>query len=150
MDIEKIYGKRLKSDRPIKMFYRFPDSDTIQTLPVGKPSPVINSYLLSGFFEVVGDSTGNYYIKDSPDLLLVDENEPDESSFFEDVTFSLSDFWNSNSKKVSKYSGFLNEGFKDSVSDLKVDAFKLSKELKFWAVVIGSVFLISTIKNIVK
>lgn len=148
-DVSGIFGKRLVSDQPIKMYFGSPGSDNIVTLPAGKPSPVIDSYLQSGFFQVKGTENGYFYIKDE-NVEIVDPDAKDQSSIFQKTGYFFADLWNFNASKAVKQSGYLSDGFKESISNVKLSGFELSKQLRYILIGAGVLVFLLIIKDLIK
>lgn len=116
MSISKI-GKRIKS--PVDEVQRigFPKSDKVQTLPAGKPSEKITSYIVNdgqGWYQV----SDQKYIRESNRLQFVDDSAEDESGFLSGAIFAVSDWLSNTGRNAEKKAGFLKEGFNDSISDV--------------------------------
>lgn len=131
-EIEKIIGRRLKSATEQTMFVGFPNSDVIETLPAGKPSPIITSYLSrndGNWYQLEADPK-HRYIRDSDAVKVVPESAADESAALSGVTAGLFDWWNNTGTSVAKKSGFLAEGFDKATSDLTKDFKSFSDTIK--------------------
>lgn len=147
-DITEIYGKRLKSAAPKKIFVGFPGSDVIETLPAGKPSAKIDSYINrpeGGFYQLEG--TPNKYLKDTPAVKVVPEAAPDESAFLSGLTGSVFDFWNNTATTAGKQAGFLSEGFDKATADLTADFESFSDQIKPVLYLVIAVVLLLIIKD---
>lgn len=130
MNVAEIIGKRLKSGNDVTMFYRFPGSQVTKTLPAGKPSPLITSYLASGYYQLDGVASNSYYVKDSNQVKVVDDNADDDSGLFSSVSSGFFDLVENTSKKAVKNAGFVSDGFKESISGLNIAALDFGKDLK--------------------
>ena len=144
-DIKQIFGKRLKAGFPVTMYRRFPNSKQIETLPPGKPSPLIDSYTKSGYFQLENGQE-NLYVKDAEGIEVVPPNVPDDSVFFDSIIAGVSDWFGNTGRQLSKQAGFLQDGFKESISGVKTDFFNFSGALApiIWGLVaLFSLYLIS-------
>lgn len=129
-DIKEIYGKEVKADKDQIMFIGYPGSSEIQTLPAGRPSPTINSYLPSGYFVLNGSDIGydkDLYLYDSDSVKVVDRGTKDESSYYSRLNNALFSTWFNTSATVEKNMGFLAEGARKSFTDLKMSSFDIAK-----------------------
>ena len=119
MSIKHI-GSRLKSDDPIIMFRRFPQSDRTNTIPPGQPTPVIDSFLANGYYQLKRpDENVNWYVKKTDDLQVVPEDAEDESGIFDTVSYWFTDAFNVIQNRNAKATEHLTAGAKKSVEDLK-------------------------------
>lgn len=115
--VEKI-GKRLKSDKQVTMYKRFPNSDVTKTLAVGKPSPKITSIIKRDkktWFQLEAEGESNWYVKNKKAVKVVPEDAPDESSTIWTLWNQAKDFVGNTTKEANKQAGFLKSGFEESV-----------------------------------
>lgn len=114
-----------------------PKSQDFQAIPPGQPSPEITGYILQdgGYFAVKG-SQEDMYIRDSNNVKLVDASAPDESSLYDRLNANIGSFYHNLGSDVSRYSGYVGTGFKDSINQLKVSAFDIGSWIKQAALVI--------------
>lgn len=132
------FGKRIKSDVNEIMFLRFPGSSETETLPAGRPSGKIDSWIQKdgkGYFVTEYTDEKNAYIEDNDRLKIVDENAEDESSFFNSTFSGISDFIGNSSRTVEKNAGFISTGFEDATGQLKDDISKFGNNLKLSGIV---------------
>lgn len=122
-------GKRLKSNNDIIMFRRFPNSEFVETLPAGKPSPRITGYIKKGFWAVSRNGQ-DLYIKDQPGVNVVEPSAKDESGFFEGFLSYISDTVGNATTGATKKAGFLQEGFHDATKGIKTDFLSISSKIK--------------------
>lgn len=128
----QIFGRSVKSKKDAIMYHGFPASDEITILPAGRPSPEINSYLPSGYFELKGGPIGvdrNVYLMDSDSVEIVDHGSPDDSSYYGRLSGAVYSFFENTKNEVEDQQTFLSKGFKQSVDDLKYNAFDLGSYL---------------------
>lgn len=145
VDVKEIYNKRLKSDRALVMFERFPGSDSKRTLPAGKPSPRIKSFIRrgsTGYYQLndkdpASGEAKNLYVKQAEDVEIVDPSAPDDSGIGSGLFSGVFDWVGNTTRAGTKYAGFVGEGFKESVSGVKVGFEFLSKELRMLAMLIA-------------
>lgn len=150
--ITDIYGKRIKAARPLKMSVSFPGSGNVVSIPAGQPSPLIDSIIPRGeksFIQVMKNGVPGY-IEYADDLEFVGADAADDSGIFESIGYNVSDWFNNTLTDGRRYSGYVSDGLQESISGLKVDAFSLSKELKFWAILVAVIVILSTLKNLIK
>lgn len=130
-NVAEIIGKRVQSEKPLVMYRRYPNSEYSDTLPAGKPSPVISSYLMNGFFAVQDPGQDEpRYIKDGQHVEIVSPDAADRSGWFSSITAGAADLFSNAATGVSKQSGFLADGFQESVSDFKADFFDIAGAVK--------------------
>lgn len=134
-----IYQKRIRAEKDLRMHYGSPDSRQYITLPAGDVSPLITSYLMNGWFQLEGDESGSYYIKDQEGLRLVSEDAESESNIFTRVGYRIADYWNYQKDFNVRKSEYLSEGLKESISDIGLSGSDLAKNLRY--VLIGLAFL---------
>lgn len=134
------------------MYNRYPLSEYITTLPPRKPSPVVDSIISNNGIDYYALREGNetFYLQVDSDLKVVDSDHEDESNFLSSVFVGARDRLGNTTTSIKKYSGFLKEGFKESVSDLKVDAFDFSKDVRKLILALVAVLGIVIIFKIVK
>lgn len=130
-NVSEIIGSRARSDKAVTIYRRYPNSEFSDTLPPGKPSPVITSYLASGFIAVQGEGDQEPgYIRDGDHIEIVPKDTPDRSGWFSSITAGAADLFSNAATGISKQSGFLADGFQESVSDFKTDFFDIAGAVK--------------------
>lgn len=148
-DVVSIYGKSIKSDSDIVMYVGFPGSGEIQSLPAGRPSTRITSYLPSGYFQLDGSQIGyekDLYIKDNEDIEIVDPGAIDESTYYSRLNNAIFTTWFNTSGTIQKNLGFLGQGARESFSKLKIDTFDFGRYLNRILILL-SIFLVLWIIN---
>lgn len=123
------FGKKIKSDRDEIIYVGFPGSDITRTLPAGKPSPVIDSFIRGRFYQF-NDGTENTYIEKSEGQEVVEPDAPDDSTPGAGVVAGVTDVFRNTFTGVSKYAGFLGQGFTESVGSVGFGLEKLGEDLK--------------------
>jgi predicted RNA binding protein YcfA (HicA-like mRNA interferase family) len=145
------FGKRLKSGQSETMFYNYPGSNDTETLPAGKPSPIIESYVLEkgGFYALSKKgSPKNIYLKDTDRLQVVPEDAKDESGFFSGLFYDATDFFTNTGKDVASPFKYLKVGFNETIKDAKkIFPFDNLKELILWVAVPVAVILFLMLAN---
>lgn len=151
MNIAELIDKKVKAQADIEQHVKFPGSGIIKTLPKGKVSGLINSYLPSGYFEInqPGKNAPNLYIKDTPNVVVVGTLEEDDfnpigtlTGFIKDVAIRFSN----TKKRIEKNTSV---GVDQAFSDITKFGSLLGKELKTIAlVVVGLLIVLITIKLI--
>ena len=148
------FGKRIRADEGITMYHRFPNSPDVRTLPAGKPSPKIKSYILpdGGYYAVEGNKEGDFYIKDSDKLEIVPDDAPDESGILSSAFYSVSDWFSNTDRDIGGQFYYLRKGFKKSVDDVAEfvpDSVGDLKKIVLWiAIPIGGILLLLIINNL--
>ena len=142
------FGKRLKSGQSETMFYNYPGSDDTETLPAGKPSPKVDSYVLDGNYFALTKNGKNLYIKDTDRLQVVPEYAEDESGFFSGLFYDATDFFTNTGKDIASPLKHLRVGFNETIKDAKkIFPFDNLKELILWVAVPVAVILFLMLAN---
>lgn len=142
------YGKRLKSDKDVVMYKRFPNASQTVILSAGKPSPLITGYLANGFIEVEGSNKNErFYIAQEKGLNVVDPNEKDTSNIFDTFFDRIKSTVSNKKDTVTKQAGFLSDGFQETVKDSVSFSKVFDNKIKTYGLgIIGILILIVIIK----
>ena len=148
------YGKRLKSTRDLTMFVGYPGSDTIKTLPAGKPSPVVDSAIMNNgyrYFQLkpADKNSYNLWLKDTMDLKAVPANAKDESSIFNSWWSWAGDTAENTINAAEKRAGFISDAFGKSVSDLGGGIVGFSGNVRTIILIGASVLVLALIAMII-
>jgi len=141
-------GKRLRSPRPLKMEKNFPGSGIISTLPGGKTSEPVTSFLKTGYFQIERNGM-NWYVKNADDIELTND-ESDDSGFFESAILKTSDWLQNSKNEVTNNLGHLNAGFQKSVGELSTDFSFFSNNLMKIGIGLLSIAIVITAIKIFK
>lgn len=149
-DIQQILGKRVVVSESQPMYERYPGSDSIRVLPVGQPSPRIESYLPSGYFQLEGsEGVEQYYLKDGDRVSIVDDNTPDDSTLFERVNSAFTNLIYNNSKKIQNQAGYLSDGVRETFDEAFTVSIDLGKYLQQTLIIIAGILLLWIISKII-
>jgi hypothetical protein len=135
MDIP--YGKKIKSSRNEVLFIGFPGSDEVQTLPAGRPSLPVDSFIQGEFYSFVdAENNRNLYLRKNEDFQeIVEPGAEDESGVFS-AFLPVADYFRNTGNSIQKNAGFISDGFQKSVSDLGMNLTLFGGRIS-WAVVAG-------------
>lgn len=142
-DIMQIMGKRLVSKRDMVAFHDYPESEQVTLIPAGQPSGKIDSYLQTGYFQIINTErpNQNQYILDSEHIQVVDENHSDESSLFSRLQSAYAGWWYNTNEQIDKRQDHLKEGFEGglskSIRDLTTFSIDLGKNAMQALLVVG-------------
>jgi len=148
MQIENVIGKRVKSPADETIFLRFPYSEKTETLPAGKPSGKITSFIINkgnGFYQIEDKN----YIQDKDRLNLVDDTAEDESGFLTGAFYAISDWLRNTGTEAEKQAGFIGEGFKKSVGEVKTGFFNINSAVKPILILLIILYGLSIVKPII-
>lgn len=152
-------GKRVKSSENETVFRGSPGSDDRYTLPAGKPSGLITSYIqresengLVTYFQV--DETD--YIKKTDLTKIVDSDSSDDSGFVSGAFLGVSDLFSGAATSISKNAGFIKEGFIQTTDRSLFEMFdyagygKLLRLAVFAVVFFVGLYVLTQIKSLLK
>lgn len=130
-DIKKIYGKRVKSAEAVKMRVGHPESNQVETLPPGKPSGKINSYIRGEYFEITPPSgKKNLYIKDGSHIEIVEPDAKDESFIGAGLISGALDLVGNKTERAGKWAGWIGDATKKEITDLGDNFSLFGKDLQ--------------------
>lgn len=132
-------GQRLISDQPQIMYERFPGSGNIVMLPPGRTTNRVTSYLPSGYYQLEGSGTVEYYYIPVSNQLKVVEQSKDDSSLFDRINSALFGFrWNYD-KDVNSTIDHLSTGVKEGLAKSKFQIFDFTIEIRKFLIIAGIV-----------
>lgn len=147
------FGKKIRSKNDVKMHVGSPGSGEVKTLPAGKPSPKIDSYIKqkgARWYQLKPKAKDvHYYVKFSDNFDIVPPNAKDKSSYFGSLFNQAKDFIENTGETVQKNAGFLGSGFKKSVSNIGGDLWNIGKGLKKGLFAIGGILVLIIIIKII-
>lgn len=144
------FGKRIKSKKDLVMFHRFPDSPDRKILSAGKPSPIVESFLPTGFIVVKGDSKGEYFIKNSSEIEVVEPDAKDTSKFFDNIFDAGKGFFSNKKRDVEAKAGFLKDGFEKTIEEGTEFSSLFNSDLKKYGIGLISILTLIAIIKIFK
>lgn len=146
-NVADIHGLHLMAEFTMIGHVNSPGSGIEFTIPPNKLSHVIDSYInrpdgdyfvlerekeikWKYGFPVPDESVENIYVKDVEGIRVVDDQEPEDGTFLETAFARVLDAAGNAGRDAKKKAGFLSEGFRESVRDLKITGLSFSGELK--------------------
>ena len=144
-NVSEIFGKRLKAVEETTAFNGYPGSDNIELYPAGSVTGEIYSYLPqeNGYFQVKKEGKPFQYVQDSESVEIVSKDAKDESSIFGNIFSGAGTAIRNGTTWIKKNTGYVAEGFEDSVSILDTQA---DKYIRYGLIGGGLILAIQIIK----